>query len=79
MDLRELDIVRSAAPETPVILGSGLGLSTPVELMRMSDGAIVGSSIREDGRAGAAIDEVRAAEVREFWLTAREIPSASET
>ena len=79
VNLKELDVVRSAAPETPVILGSGLGLSTPAELMSMADGAIVGSSIREYGRAGSPIDEVRAAEVRDFWLAAREIPSASET
>ena len=79
VNLRELDIVRSASPETPVILGSGLGLSTPAELIRMSDGAIVGSSIREGGRAGFPVDEVRAAEMREFWHTVREIPNASET
>jgi len=79
VNLKELDVVRSAAPEAPIILGSGLGLATPVELMQMADGAIVGSSIREDGRAGSPVDEVRAAEIREFWLVAREIPSASET
>jgi uncharacterized protein len=61
--------VRQAAPEAPIWLGSGLTRSNAAELMRVVDGAIVGSDLHREGAVGAGIDRAR---VRELVNALRE-------
>jgi uncharacterized protein len=59
----ELGDVRAAVPDAPLLIGSGLDASNAAELMRIADGAIVGSALCEGGRAGAPVDTERASAV----------------
>ncbi len=45
---------------TPILVGSGANADNVKELLRYSDGVIVGSYIREGGKAGNPLDPVRA-------------------
>lgn len=59
-----LDEVREAcADEAPVLIGSGLQLANAAELSAGCHGAIVGTSLKMDGRVDQAIDAQRAREL----------------
>jgi predicted TIM-barrel enzyme len=49
--------------KVPILVGSGVGPANAQSLLRLSDGFIVGSYIRKDGRAGAEVDAARAGEI----------------
>ncbi|HSJ14480.1 MAG TPA: BtpA/SgcQ family protein [Longimicrobiales bacterium] len=51
--------VRAAVPEAPLWIGSGLDAGSAAELLAHADGAIVGSALQRDGRAGAPVDGAR--------------------
>ena len=59
-DLRELGKVRSAVTG-PVLVGSGVRAENVAEILAGADGVIVGSSIKENGRAAWPVDPNRAA------------------
>lgn len=48
--------VKSAVPETPTLVGSGLTVENAARVMAVSDGAIVGTSTKVDGRIDAPVD-----------------------
>lgn len=50
---------RAAAPEAPVLVGSGVTPKTVADLLRGADGAIVGTCLTRDGRAGSGVDPDR--------------------
>lgn len=54
--------VKRAVPNAPLFIGSGLTLENAHELLRLADGAIVGSSIKAENRADSpvALERVRA-------------------
>ncbi|MEX2531142.1 MAG: BtpA/SgcQ family protein [Gemmatimonadota bacterium] len=54
---------REAVPDAPVWVGSGITPANVRELLRLADGAIVGSSLHEDGKAGTGIDPARVSEL----------------
>jgi membrane complex biogenesis BtpA family protein len=60
----DLRVVRSRLDESgvkvPLLVGSGISPSNAEDFLKLSDGFIVGSYIREDGRAGGAVDFERA-------------------
>lgn len=60
--------VRAAVPDAPVLVGSGATPANVRTLLEAADGAIVGSSLMIEGRAGAGIDRARA---RAFLRAAR--------
>lgn len=60
-DLALVSIIRSALPEAPLLIGSGITPDTVSETLAVADGAIVGSALARDGRAGGGIDPERAA------------------
>ncbi len=60
-DLTQVLLVKQAVPEAPVLIGSGVTPETVSEALAVADGAIVGSTLARDGRAGAGIDPDRAA------------------
>ncbi len=57
----ELARVRTAAPGTPVVAGSGVTAETVVDVLGRCDAVIIGSHIMEGGRAANAVDHARAA------------------
>jgi uncharacterized protein len=54
-----LEAVRSAVPDAPLFVGSGLNELNAAELLGLADGAIVGSAFQHGGRAGAGVDANR--------------------
>ena len=56
--------VKRAVGETAVWLGSGLSEANAAVLWPLCDGAIVGTSIREEGRIGRPVDERRVKRLR---------------
>jgi predicted TIM-barrel enzyme len=48
--------LKGAGLAVPVLVGSGADPSNADDFLRLSDGLIVGSYIRENGRAGEALD-----------------------
>lgn len=62
-DRDQLRRVKDSVPDRPVLIGSGLTSLNAAELLREADGAIVGTSLKEDGIIEKPIDESR---VKEF-------------
>jgi membrane complex biogenesis BtpA family protein len=60
VDLAKLRVVKRAAGSVPVYIGSGATVDAVPSLAEDADGIIVGSAIREGGRAGARIVEAQA-------------------
>jgi len=60
VDVAKLRRVREAAGAAPVLVASGVTIESLGELASLCDGAIVGSTLRSDGRAGGAVDAGRA-------------------
>lgn len=59
--MSDLASVKRALPETPVLANTGVRRETVAEVMRISDGCIVGSSLKRDGNTWNAVDPERAA------------------
>ncbi len=58
-DAAELQLVRASAGGVPVLIGSGVTAETAPELLRLCDGAIVGSWLKEEGNVGRPVDRER--------------------
>ena len=52
----DLRLVRNTISSLPVLVGSGLTPENAAEMLSFSDGAIVGSSIKKDGRIDRPVD-----------------------
>lgn len=52
--------VKAAAPGAPVYAGSGVTAATVAEVLRVADGAIVGTALKEGGVTAAPVDPSRA-------------------
>ncbi len=63
VDLEFLQQVRQAAAQRPILIGSGLNAGNVTAMLAIADGAIVGSSIKEDGLIQNPIDRRRAEEL----------------
>ena len=59
----DLKSAREAVPGVPILVGSGITLATVRETLRIADGAIVGTSLKEKGRARDPVDPARAREL----------------
>ena len=57
---------RAAAGARPILLGSGVNESNAAELLAIADGAIIGTSIKVDGKIHNRIDPDRAQRLAEF-------------
>jgi membrane complex biogenesis BtpA family protein len=66
VDANFLREVKKLAGERPVLIGSGLNLGNAKELLVVADGAIVGSSIKIDGKIHNRVDKVRARRIIEI-------------
>src|SRR5258705_1053976 len=57
--LAEVKRVRSAVPDVPLLVGSGVTAETAAELLSVADGLIVGTSVKRDGAVRLPIDRAR--------------------
>ncbi len=53
--------VRSAVPEAPVMVGSGVTIETVARFLTAADGVIAGTALKRDGVTTDAVDPARAA------------------
>ena len=69
--LSELEAVKKALPDTPVLANTGVKHATVADVLRIADGCIVGSSLKVDGDTWNAVDPDRAAEFMRLARAAR--------
>ncbi|MGB5557179.1 MAG: BtpA/SgcQ family protein [Paracoccaceae bacterium] len=58
----DLEAVKKALPDTPVLANTGVKHATVADILRIADGCIVGSALKVDGDTWNAIDPDRAAD-----------------
>jgi len=56
----DLEAVRRAVPDRPILVGSGACAENVRSLLELADGVIVGSDVKENGRAEGRVDRARA-------------------
>lgn len=59
-EMGELAAVKAALPDTPVLANTGVKHDTVAEVLSLSDGCIVGSSLKVDGDTWNPVDPARA-------------------
>ena len=64
----DVEVVRRAVPDRPTFVGSGVTAESVERWLRIADGVIVGSWLKEDGQVEKAVDARRA---RDFIHAAR--------
>jgi membrane complex biogenesis BtpA family protein len=67
VDLEEIGRIRAALPEISILAGSGATVETIATILEQADGAIVGTSLKEDGDVARPVDPDR---VRAFVAAA---------
>jgi len=65
--LERLGEVKAAVPDAALLVGSGLTIDGIGALHGLADGAIVGSAVQQDGRAGQPVDPARAQRLVDAW------------
>ena len=66
--MEDLEAVKAALPDTPVLANTGVRHDTVADVLAIADGCIVGSSLKVDGHTWNAVDADRA---RDFMDRAR--------
>jgi len=61
-EMTELEAVKKALPNTPVLANTGVKHATVKDVLAVADGVVVGSSLKVDGNTWNAVDPDRAAE-----------------
>lgn len=59
LNLEELQQVRTAIPETPLLAGSGVNENNISQIFEVADGAIIGTSLKKDGDVRNPVDATR--------------------
>jgi hypothetical protein len=70
-DAERIARVRRAVPQAVILIGSGLDERNAGALLEHADGAIVGTSLKRDGRVDQPVDEARVARLRKLFDAAR--------
>jgi membrane complex biogenesis BtpA family protein len=70
-EMSELEAVKRALPDTPVLANTGVKHATVADVLRVADGCIVGSSLKVDGNTWNPVDPERAAEFMRLARAAR--------
>jgi membrane complex biogenesis BtpA family protein len=70
--MSDLEAVKQALPDTPVLANTGVKHDTVADVLRVADGCIVGSSLKVDGNTWNPVDPERAAEFMRLARAARE-------
>jgi uncharacterized protein len=60
--MTDLESVKKALPDTPVLANTGVKHATVADVLKVTDGVIVGSSLKVDGNTWNAVDPERAKE-----------------
>lgn len=60
--LSDMEAVKAALPDTPVLANTGVKHATVADVLRVADGCIVGSSLKVDGDTWKPVDPERAAD-----------------
>jgi membrane complex biogenesis BtpA family protein len=68
-DLGMVAPIRSALPDAPLLVASGVTEDNAARWARLVDGAIIGSALMHAGRAGAGVDPARAKAVLRAWTS----------
>jgi hypothetical protein len=63
-DLADVERVRNACPDTPLLLGSGVTVANVAHYLRLADAVIVGSSLKRGGEVGQPVDPRRVAALK---------------
>src|ERR1700730_3993786 len=69
--LADLEAVKSVLPNVPVLANTGVRHETVLDVLRVADGCIVGSSLKVDGITWNPVDPARAAEFMRLVKTRR--------
>ena len=69
--MSDLEAVKKALPDTPVLANTGVKHATVADVLKIADGCIVGSSLKVDGNTWNAVDPDRAAEFMRLARAAR--------
>jgi uncharacterized protein len=69
--LSDLEAVKRALPDTPVLANTGVKHSTVADVLAVADGCIVGSSLKVDGNTWNPVDPDRASEFMRVVRAAR--------
>jgi len=70
-EMSELEAVKKALPDTPVLANTGVKHATVADVLGVADGCIVGSSLKVDGNTWNPVDPDRAAEFMRLARQAR--------
>ncbi len=57
--LADIKRVRSAVPDVPLLVGSGVSAETVSELLSLADGLIVGTWVKQQGDVRQPVDRAR--------------------
>lgn len=69
--MEDLEAVKKALPDTPVLANTGVKHATVADVLKVADGCIVGSSLKVDGDTWKPVDADRAAEFMRLVREAR--------
>jgi membrane complex biogenesis BtpA family protein len=69
--MEDLEAVKRVLPTTPVLANTGVKHATVAEVLRIADGCIVGSALKEGGDTWAAVDPERASDFMDRARAAR--------
>jgi membrane complex biogenesis BtpA family protein len=69
--MSDLEAVKRALPDTPVLANTGVKHETVAEVLKVADGCVVGSSLKVDGNTWKPVDPARAAEFMRLVRAAR--------
>jgi predicted TIM-barrel enzyme len=69
--MAELEAVKKALPDVPVLANTGVKHTTVADVLRVADGCIVGSSLKVGGNTWNPVDPERAAEFMRIVRKAR--------
>jgi membrane complex biogenesis BtpA family protein len=64
-NIAEVGRVRRTCPKAKILLGSGVNVENAREFMQLADGAIVGSSLKRDGKLANPVEPKRVAALRQ--------------
>jgi membrane complex biogenesis BtpA family protein len=69
--LSDLEAVKAVLPDVPVLANTGVRHDTVADVLRVADGCIVGSSLKQGGDTWAAVDPTRAQDFMDRARAAR--------
>ena len=67
----DVSIVRQSVPDSPVLVGSGITEENARRVMELSDGAIIGTSLKEGGDVNNKVDPERVRRMAEIFDSLR--------